>query len=505
MIRGLVALWVPLLAAWPAWAAVSTGTGFFVTGDGHLVTSHHVVTGGTAIRVRTRDGKEFRAAIRRVDAANDLALLKIPVPSAPLAVGASSGIRRGDTVYALGFPLVTIQGFEPKVTNGIISSLTGLLDDPTMFQVTNPLQPGNSGGPLISSDGRVVGVATSVLSGRRVLERTGVLPQNVNYAVKSNYVIEFLRSVSNLEFAAAGAPEDAPRSAADVIADAERSLALIIVERAASGRPGAPAQSARSVRPDWPEEEGVLTMAGAIAAYRRSDYGMAAAGFRKLAEEGSARAQYALGHLHRSGRGVKRDDAEAARWYRLAADQGYAAAQASLGALHFAGRGVSQSDEEAAKWLRLAAEQGHPGGQTSFGLLHMQGRGVPKDEAQALKWFRLAAEQGNAAGQAYLGNMYRTGRGVERDDAEALRWLRLAAEQGNALGQVSLATLYRQGRGIARDDAAAHFWFTLAAERFPPGKLKDAAQRGRDAAAANLTPEQLAQSAQRAREWKPVK
>jgi TPR repeat protein len=496
--RALFASCLTLLVflACPAGAAVGTGSGFFVTGDGHIVTSYHVVAGSTSIRVKPQDGKELPAVIHRVDRANDLALLKVPASSIPLAVGASSGVRRGDTVYALGFPLVTIQGFEPKVTNGIISSLTGLLDDPTTFQITNPLQPGNSGGPIVSADGQVVGVASSVLSGKRVAARTGLLPQNVNYAVKSNYLVEFLRSISGLDFAVAGKPGGNPRSAPDIVADVERSLALIIVERPSTS-------SAKAEGSGQTTADDFLSLASAMTAYRRGDYGAAAAAFRQVAEAGNARAQYALGVLHRSGRGVERSDAEAAKWYERSAKQGFAAAQASLGSLYLAGRGVSQSDAEAAKWLELAAKRGNAAGQTSFGLLHMEGRGVPKDEGQGVKWFRLAAEQGHAGGQAGLGAAYRLGRGVERDDNAAVKWLRHAAEQGNAVGQINLASMYRQGRGVAKDEAAAHFWYSLAAERSPAGRFRDAAEKARDALEEDMTAEQVAASRDRARDWKP--
>ena len=499
MARALVALCLLCGLAWPAAAAVGTGSGFFVTGDGYLITSYHVVAGSTAIRVRPQNGKELPAVIQRVDTANDLALLKVQGASTPLAVAPSSGVRRGDTIYALGFPLVTIQGFEPKVTNGIISSLSGLLDDQGTFQITNPLQPGNSGGPIVTADGQVIGVAASVLSGRTVVARTGVLPQNVNYAVKSNNVIEFLGKVPGLDFAPAAASTGAGRSAADIIADVERSLALIIVEK-----PAAPAQAGGGVKSSTRSEaDDFFAMATATAAYRRGDRETAAAGFRELAEAGNARAQYALGFLYRSGRGVPQDDAEAAKWYERAAEQGYANAQASLGVLYFSGRGVPQSDAEAAKWFRLAAAQGNATGQANFGLLHLEGRGVPKDEVLGIRWLRLAAEQGHAGGQASLGVAYRNGRGVAPDDAVAVKWLRLAAEQGNATGQANLAAMYRHGRGVAQDDAQALFWYSVAAERFPPGRLRSAAERERDAVAATLSAEQVAASRERAREWKP--
>ncbi|MGH6693637.1 MAG: hypothetical protein ACREF4_23465, partial [Gammaproteobacteria bacterium] len=375
---------------------------------------------------------------------------------------------------------------------------TGLLDDPTTFQITNPLQPGNSGGPIVSSDGQVVGIAASVLSGKRVAARTGVLPQNVNYAIKSDYLVEFLRSIPGLDFAVSQKLAGNARSAADIIAEAERSLALIIVEKpsTSSAKPGGPAQSG---------VDDFLSMASAVAAYRRGDYDTAASTFRQLAESGNARAQYALGVLHRNGRGVARSDAEAAKWYERSAQQGFAAAQASLGSLYLTGRGVPQSDAEAAKWLELAAARGNANGQANFGLLHMQGRGVPKDEAQAVNWFRLAADQGHAGGQAGLGMAYRAGRGIAQDDDAAVKWLRLAAEQGNAAGQANLASMYRQGRGVAKDHAAAHFWYSLAAERSPSGKFRDAAEKERDALETGMTAEQVAASRHRAREWKPAK
>jgi TPR repeat protein len=122
-----------------------------------------------------------------------------------------------------------------------------------------------------------------------------------------------------------------------------------------------------------------------------------------------------------------------------------------------------------------------------------------------VNWFRLAADQGHAGGQAGLGAAYRSGRGIAQDDAAAVKWLRLAAEQGNAVGQVNLAAMYRQGRGVAKNDALAYFWYSLAAERFPSGRFRDAAQKARDEIADKLTPEQVAESGRRAREWKPTK
>ncbi|MBU3629447.1 trypsin-like peptidase domain-containing protein [Polynucleobacter sp. AP-Reno-20A-A9] len=87
--------------------------------------------------------------------------------------------------FALGYPDITTQGFESKLTDGIVSSLSGIRDQPTNFQITNPIQHGNSGGPLFLESGEVVGVIVSMLT----------KAQNVNYAIKSNYYIELLNSI----------------------------------------------------------------------------------------------------------------------------------------------------------------------------------------------------------------------------------------------------------------------------------------------------------------------
>jgi S1-C subfamily serine protease len=79
-----------------------------------------------------------------------------------------------------------VQGIEPKFTDGVISSLTGVKDEPNNFQISVAIQPGNSGGPLISNQGNVVGIVASKLNAEAMLRRGGTSPENVNYAVKSN-------------------------------------------------------------------------------------------------------------------------------------------------------------------------------------------------------------------------------------------------------------------------------------------------------------------------------
>lgn len=190
-----------LLAASCHCFAASYGTGFLITSDGYIVTNNHVIGDSKNITIRLKGGNEIPATIVRVDKKNDLAILRISGKNyKPLSIISSSSIKRGEKVFAIGFPRIDIQGVEPKLTEGIISSLSGIKDEPTTFQISNPIQPGNSGGPLFNSDGKVIGVVVSTLNPLLVLKYSGSLPQNVNYAVKSNYLIELLNSIGSEKF-----------------------------------------------------------------------------------------------------------------------------------------------------------------------------------------------------------------------------------------------------------------------------------------------------------------
>ena len=178
-----------------------SGTGFFVSADGYIATNNHVIDGATSIQVRLKGGKTLAAKIIRVDRKNDLAIIKINGDGyKSLQIQSSSNIKRGEKVYAMGFPQTQFQGIEPKLTDGLISSLSGIADEPTTFQISNPIQPGNSGGPLFTESGRVVGIVVSSLSTLALVKATGSLPQNINYAVKSNYLIELLNTIDNQKF-----------------------------------------------------------------------------------------------------------------------------------------------------------------------------------------------------------------------------------------------------------------------------------------------------------------
>ena len=106
------------------------------------------------------------AKVVKVDAANDLALLKAEGRFAALPVAASRGVKLGGTVATVGFPNIGLQGFAPKLAKGEIASLSGAGDDARYFQISVPVQPGNSGGALVDERGNVVGVVSAKLNAR---------------------------------------------------------------------------------------------------------------------------------------------------------------------------------------------------------------------------------------------------------------------------------------------------------------------------------------------------
>lgn len=230
---------------------------------------------------------------------------------------------------------------------------------------------------------------------------------------------------------------------------------------------------------------GAQTLEEARAALRRGDLRTALAGFRQLAEQGDATAQYNLGALYAAGQGVVRDELQAAQWFRKAADQGHAQAEYQLGRLYAAGRGVPQDAAQSAHWIRRAAEHGEPRAQFSLALLVATGRGTARDEAQAVDWYRRAAEQGHAGAQNNLGVMLAGGQGVAKDLDQALQWYRRSAAQGHADAMNNLGVSYANGLGVARDPQQAYVWWLLASAR---GHV--AAQASRDGIERLLTSEQ---------------
>jgi S1-C subfamily serine protease len=155
-------------------------------------------------------------------------LLKAGGRFAPLPIAASRTVKLGGTVATVGFPNIGMQGFSPKLAKGEIASLSGSQDDPRYFQISVPVQPGNSGGALVDAHGNVVGIVAAKLSARAALDATGALPENVNYAVKSSLLLSFLESVPDVA-SKLKEPVTVDRKFEDVVKSAQDAAVLVLV------------------------------------------------------------------------------------------------------------------------------------------------------------------------------------------------------------------------------------------------------------------------------------
>jgi uncharacterized protein len=250
------------------------------------------------------------------------------------------------------------------------------------------------------------------------------------------------------------------------------------------------------------------------------------------AEAGNRQAQFALGAMYETGRGVPRDDALCAKWWRASAEQGLADAQKNMGSLYFSGRGVPLDVEEAMRWFLLAAEQDHPHAQQYVALGYAEGMGLPKDPGRAAWWreqatrhdpanaavvflaayenqgegvttddeifalFERQAQAGNPRAQFYIGVAYSSGMGVRKDSQQAHYWIKKAAELGVKSAQGNLGIMYMLGDGIPRDPVAAQKWFVIAA-----GQGSDVGLYLRERNAEVLDAAELAWAEAAAREW----
>lgn len=170
-----------------------TGTGFLVSTNGHLVTNAHVVQGCVGDIQGNLTG-EAPAKLRLVssDETNDLALLQVPGTFKDVARIRDKSIQSGDSVVAIGYPFHGLLTSDFTVTTGIVSSLSGILNDTRFLQISAAVQPGNSGGPLLASSGDVVGVVAAKLNTLKFARATGNIPENINFAIKTGALRDFL-------------------------------------------------------------------------------------------------------------------------------------------------------------------------------------------------------------------------------------------------------------------------------------------------------------------------
>jgi S1-C subfamily serine protease len=172
-----------------------SGSGFVVSKNAHIVTNNHVVGDCVGdIHGNLAGQAPVKLRVVSADETNDLALLQgtKKFKEKDIATIRASAVNSGDQVVAIGYPLHGLLTSDLTVTTGIISSLAGLHNDTRFLQISAPVQPGNSGGPLHDNNGNVVGVVTAKLNALRFAKATGNIPENINFAIKTGALRDFL-------------------------------------------------------------------------------------------------------------------------------------------------------------------------------------------------------------------------------------------------------------------------------------------------------------------------
>lgn len=433
--------------------AGDTGAGFFITPDGYFITNCRTLEGANRmpLMIRDRSGSRFSAAVIATDTQHDLALLKVQGNFAAIPIARSDAVRTGDRVLA-ALARESAQGTATtRLARTTVSQLSGPQDSPHLFslKISHGLvpqsQPLLAGGPLLTADGRVIGVIAYMQPKAAITDHTA-------YAIKSERLLALIAhhraAWSQLQTVNA----TPSRTYGQLAAGINRAVGLVI-----AGKPYSPAarlilttapsssepstmssEAPTTTEPTAPPTETELAAPAArmfqtgYQALQRQDYPVALHWLTQAAEQGHVTAQSALATMYLKGQGVERDAATAAVWLRKAALQGDMLAAESLGLLFREGVGVDHDDMEAAWWLQRAAKQGSPSAQVSLGMMYEEGRGVSRNDAEAFAWFKRAAERGDAQAQYRLGLHYLEGRGVSRDQQQAAHWINSSASLGFA-------------------------------------------------------------------------
>lgn len=369
----------------------ASGSGFFVSSNGEILTNYHVIKDALEIFVTTHDSLPVGALVKDIDEDGDMALLVIKtINQTPFLKLSKTLPRQGEAVMAVGHP----HGLEETVSNGIISAFR---QNKRWIQFTAPVSQGSSGGALINSRGEVVGMPTMIY-------REG---QNLNFAISPIVLQEFFSQAS---------------SKAATMQEPEFNAVKNFHVSALQGNEGSQCLLGDAY------STGAFTING-VTIPRDDEW--AVYWYHQAAEQDEVYAQNKLAYMYYWGKGVKQDYKQAAYWYQKAAKHGHAESQYVLGLMYEKARGLNQDYKKARYWYQKAAEQGYIDAQLNLGVLYHNAKGGSRDDTQAIYWYRKTAEQGNELAQLFLGYMHENGEGVKRDINQAINWYRKAAKQGN--------------------------------------------------------------------------
>ena len=461
------------------------GTAFFVS-PRHVVTKWHVIhdQNDMASLSLQQEGNEQKLSVKRlisVSVLHDLALLETGGSSASHLTVRKGAVSDKEDLFLSGYP------------NGVFKYTlkTGPLKDFKdgifiYFFINRTDLFGNSGGPVLDTNNRVVGI----ISGGK---------NNYTYMIKGSILREFIDGDIGLnckgltprvciEKEMYHLQEQAKRGSK--IAQYRLGMQYILEmdyygEGAKNSLSSAQKWYQQAAEQGFPPaqytlgEEMYAKSKKGVGQQVEQNLSLARKWYRRAAKQGHALAQYSLGNMYEKGEGGKLSFSSARKWYQQAAEQGLALAQYSLGNMYEKGKmkykhslfllklgliyekgeGVEQNLSLAWKWYQRAAEQGHAPAQYSLGEMYEKGKGVEQNLSLARKWHRRAAKQDHAPAQYRLGNMYEKGEGVELSFSSARKWYQRAAEQGHAPAQYRLGEMYGKGEGVEQDISLAWKWY----------------------------------------------
>lgn len=390
-----------------------TGTGFSLL-DNYIVTNYHVVDGAQNISILGVNGihnKTYEAEVIATDKVNDLAIIRVKgvsIPSAGIPYSVKTKVSDvGENVFVLGYPLTSTMGDEIKLTTGVISSRSGYQGDLSLYQISAPIQPGNSGGPLFDSNGNVIGIVSAKHIGA----------ENVSYAIKTSYLKNLIEhSISSKVYPVSN------KLANLNLAAKVKAIKNYVYYIICSGK-------------DKEEKDSKTTdtnRPSPLTDYQRYIY---------AAQDGDPEAQFRIGACFSEGSGVTKDMKKAAYWWQLGANQGDPSCQYNLGLCYLKGEGVTINKNKGAELIKSAAQDGMPAAQSKMGALYRDGIGVISDIQNAVYWWQQAAAQDYPDAQVNLGVCYANGWGVDKNLSTAKYWWEKAATKGDKVAISNLSKL----------------------------------------------------------------
>jgi S1-C subfamily serine protease len=212
----------------PAKPKLSSGSGIVLDGAGDILTNNHVVNHCKAVVVKAIDSNALPVTVDAVDPKNDLAILKsargTPVGEPARFRDQSKPGKLGESIGVIGYPLSGFLSTEPKATFGQVNSIAGAYNDYTLLQISAPIQPGNSGGPVLDSSGLVIGIVESQAS-IAVAAQAGNIPQNVNFAIRGEVAQIFL-AARGIKLSTSG--HQHPLATEEIAARGQKSTVLVV-------------------------------------------------------------------------------------------------------------------------------------------------------------------------------------------------------------------------------------------------------------------------------------